>query len=208
MWNIQLEKEEVQKTSQAEIEIGEAISAAIANPDCLMREEDREEAERRGRVEMRDDKLDAAKRTVDNLVFAATDKKTPKDAFEEGRRVGKLLFWRAIDSKDKYVDSLIFLDSLMPKCLFPRLCQTALKQENPVVALCFVGGIQRVYRKLARRTGLPSSKRGSHQGGRGLCLVIDGGYDGLSLSRCVTPLNYCPEIWYGTALAVYTLELE
>jgi hypothetical protein len=151
MWNIQLEKEEVQKTSRAEIEIGEAISAAIANPECSMREEDREEAERRGRVEMRDDKLDAAKRTIDNLVFAATDKKTPKDAFEEGRRVGKLLFWRAIDSKDKYVDSLIFLDSLILKCLFPRLCQTALKQENPVVALCFVGGIQRMYRKLAWR---------------------------------------------------------
>jgi hypothetical protein len=199
MWNNQIEKEEEQrkapkiakeeaekKQAQLQAEIGKANFAKALVDIGFMTEKEFEEAKRRAMVRTekeleeqeakecarRDNevKLDVAKKTTDNLIFTAADKKTPKDAFIEGRRVGRLLFWRAIEGEDEYVDAQLSVYSRTLECLVPRLCQTALKQKNPVVALAFVGGIKHEYRKLAKKipqdlptTGSPRRDSGSYE---------------------------------------------
>jgi hypothetical protein len=199
IWNNQIVKEEEQRRAEMpeNLEIAkEAEKKAAEQKDQnvkmafrkalvdtgFMTEKEFEDAERRARVKMekereeeeakkRDNelKLDAAKKTVDNLVFAAADKKTPKDAFNEGRRVGRLLFWRAIEGEDECIDTVDTLSShrsLILECLLPRLCQTAWKQENPVVGLSLVGGIERAYRKLAKKIPQDPPIADSHPEGR------------------------------------------
>jgi hypothetical protein len=133
MWNIQIDEGAQRKAEIAE----EKAKKPKEEEEAKMRD-----AEFKLDAEL---KLDAAKKTVDNLVFAAADKKTPKDAFKEGTRVGKLLFWRAIERNDECMDKLI------PDTLKARLEKTLEKDETPPLTPVFIDGVMDAYRKLARR---------------------------------------------------------